>query len=1189
MADDGRASATELLQRVLSRGLIDEAQAREVSQTAFETRSEPSTILLARGLITPEALHSIQSEIDFAKTVKIIGGHRLIGTLGRGGMGVVYRAIQLSVERTVALKVLGSRLACQPEFAERFLREAKTAARINSPHVVTVHDAGWDGEQLYLAMELVEGGDAAGLMAQSGGMLSPQRATEILADAALGLEAIFRAGLIHRDIKPANIFLTEKGQAKLADLGLSRQISGDDRVTIAGEILGTPAFMSPEQAEGRELDIRSDIYSLGATLYTLLTGRSPYASSTPMGTAAMVITEDFPDPLMLRPNLPLALAEVIARATQRRPEDRYQTPAELSEELEHILEHVPLLGDDATGITLLLKKGLHALRPGRRRRRRRALAMGLIIGLGVLLAAGAGGWWAWRLKPAGADGGAAAVAEAARLRGEITARLIAVGDRQDAAKHALERAQARGRQYAADAADHRVPPELAAYMAVRQSAWDRYVAGLQDDPRLVAIDAAIKTARAFEAANPQSAMAALATAEEGLDAWSGHHAQQLAELFAQPLFTWCLDRGRERQYAPLIQAQLDLGDLAVLGRSFLQGSTRDLRILDQAVALPEGIGDELDLTAAVLGENNADVQRWRRKLAEVRALRTRCAAIAQAQAQDPAADDAAAVAALVALVGAAGAPEIAPAQARLGLHQELLGRLAALSPGAPPPPTERLAGLGDDLQRWEAAFGSGAPSQAWRQRLAEARRWDLVLRPALEAAERSGAASGAPGSPLDAALIDEALQAARRLVLPAPDLERWRRAVALGRLRARCAVFLAAAEPGADAVEALPQLASLAGAADPEVVAGQAKLDERERLLATLAALGSERPLPAAAQLGGLGQALARWTALFGPSGARVAAWQRRLALADGWSTTQAVLAACDRGVIDPGSIGAALAAARTLRGDQDAQVLAWTAKVSQALPFWPADWAAQLGEDRAGYWADLAVGPQTQRLRWIPPGSFLMGSPPRESGREGDEQQHQVSLTAGFWLAETPCTQGLWQSVMGGNPSHALHDPRHPVDSVSWDQCQAFLAALAQRVPGAPARLPSEAEWEYACRAGSSGATYGPPLDAIAWYSANSDGEPQQVRLKAPNAWGLYDMLGNVDQWCSDFYHEFNGSALSDPAGPVSGSERVYRGGAFDSDEEFCRCARRASMAPARHRPNLGLRIAIAGPPPAASAAGAR
>ncbi|HEX2687950.1 MAG TPA: formylglycine-generating enzyme family protein [Kofleriaceae bacterium] len=197
--------------------------------------------------------------------------------------------------------------------------------------------------------------------------------------------------------------------------------------------------------------------------------------------------------------------------------------------------------------------------------------------------------------------------------------------------------------------------------------------------------------------------------------------------------------------------------------------------------------------------------------------------------------------------------------------------------------------------------------------------------------------------------------------------------------------------------------------------------------------------------------------------------------------------------------------------------------------------WAVAWGEDKDRVFAAFVVGSPgrqvEQRMRWIPPGAFLMGSPEDELGRFPNEgPQHTVMLTRGYWLGETPVTQALWAAVMGENPSRFRgeepEDLERPVEQVSWDDCQAFLERLNQQVVGLGARLPTEAEWERACRGGTEGATWvgelsreirAPELDAIAWYGGNSDEETHPVGRKAPNPYGLYDLLGNVYEWCAD------------------------------------------------------------------------
>jgi sulfatase modifying factor 1 len=240
--------------------------------------------------------------------------------------------------------------------------------------------------------------------------------------------------------------------------------------------------------------------------------------------------------------------------------------------------------------------------------------------------------------------------------------------------------------------------------------------------------------------------------------------------------------------------------------------------------------------------------------------------------------------------------------------------------------------------------------------------------------------------------------------------------------------------------------------------------------------------------------------------------------------------------------------------------------------------WAQTAGDDRFGRWADLVAGAATQRLRWIAPGMFTMGSPLSETVRDGDETQHQVTVSRGFWLADSSCTQGFWLALMGSDPS-AFPGAQLPVEMVSWDDCQRFLAKLNAQVPGLGARLPSESEWEFACRAGTTTAYAGGGLDAMGWWKHNADERTHAVKGKQPNAWGLYDMHGNVWEWCSDFYGDYPAGPVSDPAGPLTGTQRVARGGSWNVPASLCRSAIRDHYAPAMRWNFLGLRLLVPAP----------
>ena len=268
-----------------------------------------------------------------------------------------------------------------------------------------------------------------------------------------------------------------------------------------------------------------------------------------------------------------------------------------------------------------------------------------------------------------------------------------------------------------------------------------------------------------------------------------------------------------------------------------------------------------------------------------------------------------------------------------------------------------------------------------------------------------------------------------------------------------------------------------------------------------------------------------------------------------------------------------------------------------------PPDWASAWGQDRFGVYVAFRIGAATQRLRWIPPGRFWMGSPEDEAGRtDWEGPRHEVTLTEGFWLFDTPCTQALWEAVTGENPSEFV-SPTRPVENVSFEDVQRFLERLNERVPGLDLELASEAQWEYACRAGTETATYAGPmailgernapvLDSIAWYGGNSgvdfeldngfdssDWEEKQydhttagtrkVGQKAANPWGLYDMLGNVYEWCADAWHD------SYEGAPTDGSSRVIRGGSWYGRARRVRAAVRSHGGPSFRDGNFGFRCA--------------
>lgn len=240
-----------------------------------------------------------------------------------------------------------------------------------------------------------------------------------------------------------------------------------------------------------------------------------------------------------------------------------------------------------------------------------------------------------------------------------------------------------------------------------------------------------------------------------------------------------------------------------------------------------------------------------------------------------------------------------------------------------------------------------------------------------------------------------------------------------------------------------------------------------------------------------------------------------------------------------------------------------------------PPPWASAWGRDRFGVWASFTVGDVTQRMRWIPHGEFVMGAPEGEGDQPRDETPHRVRLTCGYWLGETPVTQALWATVMATQPSR-FEGAERPVENVSWEDVQALLAKLRESGEGFEVRLPSEAQWEFACRAGTTGPTYAEDLDSIAWYGANSAGMTHPVGEKEPNAFGLHDILGNVWEWCQDWVGDYPREHLEeDPTGPVEGWHRVRRGGSWGYVARFVRAACRDAGRPVYRNNGVGFRLA--------------
>ena len=263
---------------------------------------------------------------------QLIGSYEVLSELGRGGMGVVYKAFEPKLKRVVALKMLNEGIAHQPGLVERFYREAHAMATLSDPHVVQIYAVGEHQGQPFFVMEYIDGESLGGRLKRE--RMSVREARKVLMQAASGLQSAHEQGLIHRDIKPGNLMLTQKGSVKVTDFGIALAEGTGERLTGTGGIIGTPGYLSPEACLGEPLDARTDIFALGVVFYEMLTGRLPFDDKSPYALMAAVVQAQIPDVTLLNSEIDPNTLAILTKMLARRPAERYQTCAEVVSALE---------------------------------------------------------------------------------------------------------------------------------------------------------------------------------------------------------------------------------------------------------------------------------------------------------------------------------------------------------------------------------------------------------------------------------------------------------------------------------------------------------------------------------------------------------------------------------------------------------------------------------------------------------------------------------------------------------------------------------------------------------------------------------------------------------------------------------------------------------------------------------------
>jgi serine/threonine-protein kinase len=322
----------------VEKGYLTEAQSQDGLQTYDDVRTlgleeTIRSILVKKQFLTEEQSQEV-ARIQAQRSQIKIPGYEIIEKVGQGGMGAVFKARQVSLDRVVALKILSPRLAEDQEFCERFIREAQSVAKLNHPNIIVGIDVRRYGKYFYFAMEFVDGDTALRILKKSG-PFSEARALKVAVQVARALEHAHRNGLVHRDIKPDNIMLTARDEAKLCDLGLAKKVDVEAGSRLTGTAMGTPHYISPEQARGESnVTIASDLYSLGASLYHMTTGQTLFKGASSQEIMLQHLTAEAPNAKKLRPELSDNFCRILEKLLAKSPQDRHANPTELLADLE---------------------------------------------------------------------------------------------------------------------------------------------------------------------------------------------------------------------------------------------------------------------------------------------------------------------------------------------------------------------------------------------------------------------------------------------------------------------------------------------------------------------------------------------------------------------------------------------------------------------------------------------------------------------------------------------------------------------------------------------------------------------------------------------------------------------------------------------------------------------------------------
>jgi WD40 repeat protein/serine/threonine protein kinase/formylglycine-generating enzyme required for sulfatase activity len=1126
-----------------------------------------------------------------------IGRYKLLEKIGEGGFGLVYVAEQSEpVRRRVALKVIKLGMDTKAVVA-RFEAERQALALMDHPNIARVLDGGTTPRgRPYFVMELVRGIRITDYCDQN--RLTVVQRIELFIKVCQAVQHAHQKGIIHRDLKPSNILVAlHDGEAvpKVIDFGIAKATEGrlteHTVYTQMNQFIGTPAYMSPEMAEmgGLDIDTRSDIYSLGVLLYELLAGRTPFETRELLASGVDGMRQMIRDREPPTPSTRIVGQEEPARNSiaQRRASDVPRLVRSVRGDLDWIVmrcleKDQSRRYETATGLAVDLRRHLEnepvsarppslAYRTTKLWRRYRTAVLAAVLCVVVLLGAtGVSIFQALRARQASREADHQRVIAGGEAREAAVAR-----QRAESALGTLET-----NSYVANIQMAGVYLELRRIDRVRErlEACPERLRGWEWHWLNAALDNSLLTLRGHSDTN---LVAAFST-----------DAQRITTLGRDAVRIWDAASGKPVAELTGWHHSLSGGESVFFsadGKRVLIASTNrtPARVLETATGTPVATLQELKdpVSAAafdptgqhlVTGAPDGTVSLWDippgRRMLEVRG--TGSATRSMTFSRDGQWIAAGFADGSVWTRGVATDKEPAPLEratnqvASIAFSPDGAYVVVASTDGAARVWATSGRFRGERQGPGGAVLASCFSPDGGRMAMGladgTAQVWDIAtLDLVADLRGHTGGVQSIAFSPDGTRLVSasndgtvrvwDALGDGLQTVIQTGDGNQNPIRSGGFTTDGRQVVTQHAGETtrvwDAWTGEELPD----AGA----------EIHHSTATNSPLSLLGSETGIVRVTASSG-GRELAELkghrgrilNATLDPSGRRILTTSE-----DGTIRIWESVPYRER--------LPAITRLREAKGSAEEQARRQsekdsTVRLTDDKPFTPGE--------------RLVLG---LPVRWIPPGSFLMGSMDPEESRGVDEVQHEVVLSRGFFMAETECTQGQWAAIRGGDPSNFWGRNR-PVEQVSWEEAVEFCNRLTEfqrkngiLPPNWTWRLPTEAEWEYAARAGNEGERPG-ELDAIAWYGGNSGSQTHPVGTKLPNAWGLHDMIGNVWEWCSDWYGDYRTERVTDPMGPSSGTVRCGRGGSWFNVQGLSRTASRSWGAPTLRNRNLGFRPAL-------------